>query len=64
MIFGRTYAVKKARKKKADANWFAWHPVHLEDGRWAWLQRLTRERWYGYMESGYSYELKGADDES
>lgn len=21
--------------------WFAWYPVHLEDGRWAWLEPVS-----------------------
>lgn len=30
--------------------WFAWRPVHLLDGRWAWLQTVRRRR---YDEGGY-----------
>lgn len=22
--------------------WFAWRPVRLEPGRWAWMRRVTR----------------------
>lgn len=34
--------------------WFAWHPVHLTDGRWAWLHQIKKKRlipgWYEYSE--------------
>jgi len=22
--------------------WFAWYPVRLHDGRWVWLERITK----------------------
>lgn len=25
-------------------SWFAWRPVRLEDNRWAWLEKVERER--------------------
>ena len=28
-------------------NWFAWRPVRMEDGRWAWLQFIYRQVIYG-----------------
>lgn len=28
--------------------WFAWYPVHLEDGQWAWLQRVRRNITCGF----------------
>ena len=27
-------------------SWFAWYPVQLLDGRWAWLQRIERRMGY------------------
>lgn len=26
--------------------WFAWRPVHLIDGRWAWLERIECGGYY------------------
>jgi len=28
--------------------WFAWYPVHLEDGRWLWLQKVKRNITCGF----------------
>lgn len=40
MIFGRT---TEEKNKKYDHHlWYAWYPVKLLDGRWAWLQYVTR----------------------
>lgn len=25
--------------------WFAWRPVRLEAGGWAWLRRINKQRW-------------------
>ena len=30
-------------------SWFAWRPVCLEDGRWAWLCRLERKMDWGFV---------------
>lgn len=35
MIFGKT-----RQRIKDGFIWFAWYPVPLEDGRWAWLEKL------------------------
>ncbi len=52
MIFGKTADVKLKEFQKRYQRveelrnwhwWFAWYPVELESGRWAWLQSvLTR----------------------
>jgi hypothetical protein len=34
MIFGRRKTLPKWQEARA---WFAWYPVKLHDGRWAWL---------------------------
>ena len=28
--------------------WFAWHPVKMTDGKWAWLRWITRRRIWDY----------------
>jgi hypothetical protein len=40
MVFGR-----KHNDRSREYRWFAWYPVHLDDGRWAWLTRVLR--WTG-----------------
>lgn len=53
MIFGKTYTEKqrewehlceKLTKEKYNPRWFAWLPVRLDDGRWAWLTTVKRTR--------------------
>lgn len=41
MIWGKTY---KARDKKyyGTKKWFAWRPVILDDGSWAWWIWVTQ----------------------
>lgn len=50
MIWGRTDAAKYDTIARARAehwhSWFAWRPVRLLDGRWAWLQTLERISYY------------------
>lgn len=51
MIFGKTFdELKQERIQKAERlmlleepnPWFAWKPVRLMDGRYAWLKTVTR----------------------
>lgn len=51
MIFGATtdarsmrYWMKENHRRNVGESWFAWRPVLLEDGRFAWLQPLWRQR--------------------
>lgn len=42
--------------------WFAWRPVKLEDGRWAWLRTVWRSRWWrrcgdAYFPEWSTYEV-------
>ncbi len=54
MIFGRAH---KDKKVGAAARWFAWYPVQLYDGRWAWLQTLRRTKWWNeYNKTRVKYE--------
>ena len=46
MIFGKTYS-QQERDLQAEIaerakwrTWFAWFPVELSDGRWAWWQNV------------------------
>lgn len=46
MIFGQTH--EERTKAAAVANqeiWYAWRPVQLEDGRFAWCEYVRREWW-------------------
>lgn len=43
MIWGRTNAQWIAHVTERRL-WFAWHPVLLRDGRWAWLEYVWRFR--------------------
>lgn len=65
MIWGKTYKEVSDTRNKKDANWFAWYPVHLKDGRWCWLTRIKRTMylwWDGkkklYYGSWYEYTIK------
>lgn len=46
MIWGETDDAYSARLHTPH-RWFAWRPVLLEDGRWAWLQTVERQ-WKRY----------------
>jgi hypothetical protein len=35
---------KVIRKEYPVAHWYAWHPVKLLSGRWAWLETVLRTR--------------------
>lgn len=42
--------------------WFAWRPVKLEDGRWAWLRTVWKSRWWrrcgdAYLPEWSTYEV-------
>lgn len=59
MIVGRTYAARAPSTTPHE--WFAWHPVRMEDGRLAWLTVVLRQwRWHENATwvadySGYAY---------
>lgn len=54
MIFGRTYTAVKIGKT---SQWFAWYPVRLANGQWAWLQKLRCKKWLNeYNRSRVRYE--------
>jgi len=57
MIWGKSKTKKLAWRKLKASRWFAWYPVHLEDGRWAWLEFVRYEYWQEDFDSGYSYYL-------
>jgi hypothetical protein len=49
MIFGQTHEERRRRATQLNEwrLWFAWYPVQLEDGRWAfWQNVLRQEQWY------------------
>ncbi len=60
MIWGKTDKQRKEIQDQKDRNWFAWRPIHLVDGRWCWLQRVSREFWVTWGGSGYNYFEKKA----
>lgn len=50
MIFGKTWTEQQRRCDAKDKalrnrwmNWFAWRPVILEDGRWAWMEYVDKK---------------------
>lgn len=47
MEFGKTYTERKLRKlgMYIPHRWFAWRPVQLDTGNFAWLQYVTRIRY-------------------
>ena len=60
MIWGKTHTQKKKDKESKfpeGKNWFAWHPVRLDDGRWAWREWLWRKRWSSWNDTGYTYYI-------
>lgn len=34
------------RRSEVTGNWFAWRPVRLSEGGWAWLRTLSRTTWF------------------
>lgn len=44
MIWGSTYAEKHERRLRFWKwhPWYAWYPVRLVCGRWAWLEKIER----------------------
>ncbi len=60
MIFGKKNPHIEEQKKINDAtvyNWFAWRPMHLQDGRWVWWQPIWREYWSSRCNCGHNYYL-------
>ena len=54
MIWGRT--TKQYLKKKFSLHeWFAWRPVMLRDGRYAWLHIVNRQR--RLTQEGYDHTV-------
>ncbi len=49
----------KLEIKRTSSNWFAWHPVKLNDNRFAWLEKVSRTPIYanGFFQY-YSYQLR------
>lgn len=58
MIFGDIDTI--VDDKEGDS-WFAWYPILLADGRFAWLEDVCREQWQCGGHSGYSYYLVKGD---
>jgi hypothetical protein len=49
MIWGKTFDEEQAEReaKKDWRPWFAWRPVQLETGRYAWLCTVSRcKKWW------------------
>lgn len=44
MIWGQKYGEREAAlaRRRGPHEWFAWRPVRLDDGRWAWLRVVFR----------------------
>jgi hypothetical protein len=54
MIWGRSDAELRKWHR-----WYAWHPVTLDDGRWAWLCWVERAADYGGYGVSWNYRLPG-----
>jgi len=44
--------------------WFAWRPVRLIDGRWAWWHLIERRKKFSLTRAGYVYKLLPYDTNS
>ncbi len=44
MIWGETYKQRSSRMHR-QTKYFAWWPVQLDDGRWAWIEKVMRTWW-------------------
>lgn len=55
MIWGKT-TKEKHEKVYSVHFWFAWYPVQLDDGRWAWWEHVARIRCCGWDGNWWSYE--------
>jgi len=58
MIWGKTTKQRDLERAMKNANWFAWRPVQLADGRWCWWQRICRDTHESWDGGWYSYHLK------
>ena len=61
MIWGDTHLKHNDRIRKLNEwhRWFAWHPVQLTDGRWAWLCDLMRRGQYWHTpEAWWEWEYR------
>lgn len=60
MIFGKTdeQIQKEINGKQNPHDWFAWFPVVLMDGRWAWLETIDRSEVYSCGGSVFMYTKK------
>lgn len=38
--------------------WFAWRPVKLQDGWWAWLEYVDRCAYYGWFRTWWEYSAR------
>lgn len=47
------------RVNEIQRDWFAWHPVKLDDGRWTWLRRV--DRWQRYTGACWEYWIREQD---
>jgi hypothetical protein len=66
MIFGKkspSLNEIEAKQAKRKYNWFAWRPMHLEDGRWIWMQLFWREWWSCHGQCGFSHYINQKDEE-
>ena len=57
MIWGKTTNQKWAERQKANLRWFAWFPVRLSGGTWAWWVRLRRRPRLNWGTSWYDYSI-------
>jgi hypothetical protein len=69
VIWGSKRHAKEAAERRWH-EWFAWKPVHLVDGRWAWLTAVDRCRFLArhippnvpFSTFGWCYREIGGND--
>lgn len=56
MIFGKTHedASLRLSNRYSQRQWFAWFPVREIDGRWIWLETVTK-KWSAACGGGWRY---------
>ena len=63
MIFGKTDSEKRDiyERRMQPGPWFAWYPVKLVDGRYAWLSTIYRQPTQGYYCEGETWWYYATD---
>lgn len=55
MIWGKLLK-EKVERVYSCGKWFAWYPIRLKDGRWAWWEYVWRHISESYYSTQYHFE--------